>query len=469
MRDPRTPALRRGATLLIGAALLVACGDPTSVTPGSSGTGSGGDDESGSTSDAPSDVPSGCGNGLVEAGEECDLGFANAIDGACTPACTLPFCGDGLLAPDETCDEGEANGGSTCTAACTIPTRLRWSTTIAGPAHGYDLTSALTAMTGGAVVVVRQMWTEQGEPEVVVERYEADGSRTWSRALPGPQIYSGLSPSLVTAADDGVLLGLFVGDPGEIVADRVELLALDAAGDLRWDHTIRTSAQGTPLTARVTRAGDEIVFAAMMEVGTDQYEALITRLDDDGTILRERFIEPAVRRAVGLPDGGFVAHAEGKLWRFDADDVEQWSTPLQGTAEVSLALDGEGRPVVARRDLSGARTLQLFSAEGQLQWEAPLRLNPHGVTASPDGSLVVAGTVDAPATELASNVDLGVEVFDGDGQPRWMEAVAGPDGGEDRGRAVAATDDGAIWLGGSVSVRFEHEDAWIGRFEEALR
>lgn len=460
---PRPPAL------LLGAALLLGCHDPAPASADPDGSSSSSGDEAGSSDDAPPDVPPGCGNGIVEADEACDLGFANANDGACTPACALPRCGDGLLALDELCDEGEGNGGSTCSEACTIPTRLRWSTTIAGPAHGYDLTTALTATEGGAVVIVRQMWTQQELPQIVVERYEADGDLAWSNILSGPPIYYGLNASLVAAADDGVLLALFASVDGQLVADRIVLLRLDAAGDPRWDHTIRTSAQGTPLTGRVARAGDEIVLAAMMEVATDQYETLVTRMDDDGTILHERWIEPAVRRIAGLADGGFVAHAEGQLRRFDAEDVELWGTPLLGTAAVAIAIDGQERPIVVRRDLSGDRTLQAFSALGELQWEAPLQLDPREVAVGPDGSLVVAGTTDAPDTELASNVDLGVEVFDGDGRPRWIEAVGGPDGGEDTARSVAVTDAGAIWIGGEVSVRFEQHDAWIGRFAEELR
>src|SRR5262245_42131625 len=36
-----------------------------------------------------------CGNGVVEAGEQCDLGGNNSPSGQCTPECLIAACGDG--------------------------------------------------------------------------------------------------------------------------------------------------------------------------------------------------------------------------------------------------------------------------------------------------------------------------------------------------------------------------------------
>ena len=70
-----------------------------------------------------------CGDGVVTAGEECDLGTASntgAYDG-CNADCTYgPYCGDGHVDnPPEQCDQG-ANNGATygkdgCTSDCQTP------------------------------------------------------------------------------------------------------------------------------------------------------------------------------------------------------------------------------------------------------------------------------------------------------------------------------------------------------------
>lgn len=64
-----------------------------------------------------------CGNGKVEAGEQCDNGVANAdtSGSTCRMDCSVNRCGDGVVdAPTEECDAGSANGNSTsgCDILC---------------------------------------------------------------------------------------------------------------------------------------------------------------------------------------------------------------------------------------------------------------------------------------------------------------------------------------------------------------
>ena len=67
----------------------------------------------------PADDPR-CGDGIVQDGEACDDGDANADDAGCTSTCALAVCGDGLLwAGQEACDDGDANADDqACTTAC---------------------------------------------------------------------------------------------------------------------------------------------------------------------------------------------------------------------------------------------------------------------------------------------------------------------------------------------------------------
>ena len=59
-----------------------------------------------------------CGDGIVDAGEECDDGNTNPTDG-CTNDChVLAICGDGTLEGSEECDDHNNVSGDGCSSAC---------------------------------------------------------------------------------------------------------------------------------------------------------------------------------------------------------------------------------------------------------------------------------------------------------------------------------------------------------------
>ena len=98
-------------------------GDPTSTssTADAMGSTTTGDPTSTSDSDPSSTTGSVCGDGVLDPGEECDDGPANADDAPCSSECVWAFCGDGLLQPatGEECDDGPDNSDEgACTQAC---------------------------------------------------------------------------------------------------------------------------------------------------------------------------------------------------------------------------------------------------------------------------------------------------------------------------------------------------------------
>ncbi len=104
--------------------LLAACGDS-----GSGGSAAGGQaSEGGSPAEGGGGSGQGgngtlsCGDGVVDDGEACDNGDANADTAACTTTCEDAACGDGLLlAGGEECDDGANNSDTgACTSGCAI-------------------------------------------------------------------------------------------------------------------------------------------------------------------------------------------------------------------------------------------------------------------------------------------------------------------------------------------------------------
>ncbi len=66
-----------------------------------------------------------CGNGIVETGEQCDLGSQNSdsTPDGCRTECRDAYCGDGVQDSDEACDDGDdgSNLSDACPATCLAP------------------------------------------------------------------------------------------------------------------------------------------------------------------------------------------------------------------------------------------------------------------------------------------------------------------------------------------------------------
>lgn len=64
----------------------------------------------------------GCGDGIVDPGEECDDGNTTPGDG-CDAVCLIEVvCGDGVVTGSEECDDGNTTDGDGCSSVCTFET-----------------------------------------------------------------------------------------------------------------------------------------------------------------------------------------------------------------------------------------------------------------------------------------------------------------------------------------------------------
>ena len=90
----------------------------SSGTDGSSGSSSSG----GSSSESTAAIEPGCGNGVLEPPEECDLGEANGTGLGCKDNCETNFCQDGYHGPGEQCDDGNDLDDDACLSNCVLAT-----------------------------------------------------------------------------------------------------------------------------------------------------------------------------------------------------------------------------------------------------------------------------------------------------------------------------------------------------------
>jgi hypothetical protein len=163
-----------------------------------------------------------CGNGTVDAGEECDNGKDNAVDEACLPDCVLNVCGDGMQGPDEACDHGPENEleVGACAPDCSrvIETRaIVPSDLIAdGDLGNNPVATADAACPAGhdALFVV------PGVREASDAPYAADSLLDWP--LQPYTAYANNNGTIVWITDDVPLLGVRDGGPEPLLAPLYE-------------------------------------------------------------------------------------------------------------------------------------------------------------------------------------------------------------------------------------------------------
>jgi cysteine-rich repeat protein len=97
-------------------------GDDGSVFTSFGGSvGGDGDGDASETGEDTSDDT--CGDGIVQAGEQCDFGSENSASGQCTPDCQIARCGDGYhYPPFEECDDGNTSNTDDCLNTCKLAT-----------------------------------------------------------------------------------------------------------------------------------------------------------------------------------------------------------------------------------------------------------------------------------------------------------------------------------------------------------
>lgn len=174
-------------------------------------------------------APTGCGNGEIGPGEECDQGLANSANAygpdLCTDRCRrAPYCGDGKRNGSEACDDGDStsNALGACDPECTgyyekkfiIPTQVgdSYKTNLGGIA-GADAkcVAALGVGPGYKALLVG------GTRRATVTPFAGDQQLDW--VIQKYRYYYNSMNEFVWRTDEIALLGIRNGKRENIYAD----------------------------------------------------------------------------------------------------------------------------------------------------------------------------------------------------------------------------------------------------------
>jgi cysteine-rich repeat protein len=303
-----------------------------------------------------------CGNGILEPGEQCELGEVPEGCGAsaCSLSCTCPRCGNGLVevvpgGPVEECDDGNLEDADGCSSRCRRETRqwVRLEPNSAPPprvghAQTFDRQRGVLVVFGGqdpeAGVNLEDTWELDGEhwreispvgasrpgPRVdavlayderrqvsvlfggidvdtdrLDDTWEYDGDR-WVRVdtlhRPTPQSAPGM-------ASDGAQLLLFPGQTSPL-GDPPTLWSYDGA-----DWTPRTRAAGPPLDG----LSANLAFDSLREVLVLVFGAEASHLDPSAEVAIWEWSED-----VWTPVSAANAPAARTFYGIAFDEVTGW-------------------------------------------------------------------------------------------------------------------------------------------------
>lgn len=266
-----------------------------------------------------------------------------------------------------------------------------------------------------------------GQLQLFLVKHAADGTIAWQRTWEGPAQFSNDEGTDVAVASDGsvYVTGVTLGNGGDAL-----LLKFSADGSLLWQR--RWDGGATERGEALAVAGDGSVYVVG---GASSFgdSLFVLRFAPDGTLISQQVFGPASGDGVAVaPDGSVyvagTATRPGGLFEFDV---------------VLLKLDSTGS-LVWRRAYSGS---EVADARG-------------GVTVAPDGSVYVAGAIQASTQKVV--VDALIVKFGSDGSLQWDRGWGGRSG--DVGGGVAALPDGTVELvGDSNSFGAGSDDAFFLR------
>jgi hypothetical protein len=244
-----------------------------------------------------------CGNGVTEAGEQCDLGSENDDRGACTSFCALPVCGDGFVQSGEECDDDSGSCEGCRSVVC--------GDTVVGGSETCDdgnddvNDGCASCQRSGAEIVAYPL----GRACSDIVGTLADEIALWCGGL------------FAFSEADGHVRGLFpldrLGPLGRFQANQV--LALPSGGFLlllteltdtgAHEQVAKLSADGTSLDWMVEIARDGVAQVAIWSAADlDDGTVLVSGQGVSGT----GFDNPGLLQVLSLADGSTEAQRLGR-------------------------------------------------------------------------------------------------------------------------------------------------------------
>jgi uncharacterized delta-60 repeat protein len=255
-------------------------------------------------------------------------------------------------------------------------------------------------------------------PRIFLVKFAANGSLTWQRIWNGPTVRGLGRPDVAVSSDGSVYVTGVTADNGN---DAI-LLKFDANGSLLWERAWGGSASDESFAVATALDGSVYIAGTATSFGPSSAGLFVVKFNSAGNLVWQRIFDGAAGNAVAVgPDGS--VYAAGTMPR--PDQI--------GNFDV----------LVLRITFDGTLAWQRTYSAGEV-------VDPRGrMTTAPDGSIVLAGAIQAAKAGFVDIAALIVSLTP-DGSLIFDRQFAGRNGETAEGVAVAP-DDGTIYVAGTTT------------------
>ena len=347
-------------------------------------------------------------------------------------------CGNGIVEAGEQCDGAEI-AGLPCPAACAFaPGEELWMTRV-GEVGIPEFDGGIAVDDDGVVFVGGFWFDENAVFSARVSRLEPDGTWTWSRSSssddPG-QGHTYLAVAVDAAADRVIA----VGEVGDVCA----VALWTRAGEMEWAVTHDPGGEGAKYQAEsvIVMPDDRILVACAQQDPVGVNPLRLLEYDVTGELLSSTVIDDPTPSPSNIIAGTQLARSsDGERFAFGcgtlaAAPFDAWLRVYRSPSEPLWDHIADG-PAAADVD---------FYAQ---------------VAFAPDNSVVAVGTFHDESS------DIWVHAFEADGAPKWTALYSDPVF-EDVGGGVAIGADGSVFAHGYTRVDTAGDvDHWLRKYDPA--
>jgi cysteine-rich repeat protein len=345
-------------------------------------------------------------------------------------------CGDGALDEGEECDDGNFAGGDACSSSCAITFEIAWTSSYDGESGTFDFAFDVVIDGDGTIWAVGQTTTDAGGRDLWVQSYAPDGTPgdvlAWDAGNGLEDFAQG-----ATLSGDGTLLVTGTGAGGASGADIVVLAIDTATTSVAWTRSIDGPGMGAGRfddadhgNAIAVDPDGNIVVGGSVRVDGAFGDAWIGELSPDGVDLRWE-------QTYGTADPDETVDL---MVRDDGSVVALVQTHRADIASMVLAFDSEGVP-------DDATMVALEYAR-------------FGMVDAGGGTTIVVGWALPGNTEF----DASIIAYDADWSQTWAVYHDDPAHQSDRGLDVAIDGDGNVIVVGLEGSAMQSDNSWVGGY-----